>query len=308
MGRPKIAVIGAGMVGATTAQRLAEKELGDIVITDVVPGMPQGKALDLLQAAPVEGYDANITGSNDIADIQDADLVVITAGLARKPGMSRDDLLRMNGEIVGGLADSVRKYAPDSIVIVVTNPLDVMAQLVHRRTRFDDRRIMGMAGVLDSARFRTFIALELGVSTKHVNAMVMGGHGDSMVPLPRFSTVAGVPVTELLPAQRIDELVDRTRNGGAEIVNLLKQGSAFYAPSAAIASMAESIIRDHKRLVTAAVYLTGQYGIRNVFAGVPVKLGAQGVEEIVELKLAPDELAALRKSAEEVRALAAKIQ
>ena len=307
MGRPKLAVIGAGMVGATTAQRLAEKELGNVVLTDVIPGMPQGKALDLLQAGPVEGYGVSITGSNDIADIAGSDIVVITAGIARKPGMSRDGLLKINGEIVGGLADAIRNHAPHAIVIVVTNPLDVMTQLVHRRTGFDASRVMGMAGVLDSARFRTFIAAELGVAVNDVAAMVLGGHGDSMVPLPRFSTVSGIPITELLPAQRIDELVERTRNGGAEIVNLLKQGSAWYAPSASVACMVESIVRDQKRLLPASVYLTGQYGIKDVFAGVPVKLGASGVEQIVELKLTPAELAALRKSAEEVRALAERL-
>jgi len=307
MGRPKLAVIGAGMVGATTAQRLAEKELGNVVLTDVIPAMPQGKALDLLQAGPVEGYGVSITGSNDIADIAGSDIVVITAGIARKPGMSRDGLLKINGEIVGGLADAIRNHAPHAIVIVVTNPLDVMTQLVHRRTGFDASRVMGMAGVLDSARFRTFIAAELGVAVNDVAAMVLGGHGDSMVPLPRFSTVSGIPITELLPAQRIDELVERTRNGGAEIVNLLKQGSAWYAPSASVACMVESIVRDQKRLLPASVYLTGQYGIKDVFAGVPVKLGASGVEQIVELKLTPAELAALRKSAEEVRALAERL-
>jgi len=307
MGRPKLAVIGAGMVGATTAQRLAEKELGNVVLTDVIPGMPQGKALDLLQAGPVEGYGVSVTGSNDIADIAGSDIVVITAGIARKPGMSRDGLLKINGEIVGGLADAIRNHAPHAIVIVVTNPLDVMTQLVHRRTGFDASRVMGMAGVLDSARFRTFIAAELGVAVNDVAAMVLGGHGDSMVPLPRFSTVSGIPITELLPAQRIDELVERTRNGGAEIVNLLKQGSAWYAPSASVACMVESIVRDQKRLLPASVYLTGQYGIKDVFAGVPVKLGASGVEQIVELKLTPAELAALRKSAEEVRALAERL-
>jgi len=307
MGRPKLAVIGAGMVGATTAQRLAEKELGNVVLTDVIPGMPQGKALDLLQAGPVEGYGVSVTGSNDIADIAGSDIVVITAGIARKPGMSRDGLLKINGEIVSGLADAIRSHAPHAIVIVVTNPLDVMTQLVHRRTQFDASRVMGMAGVLDSARFRTFIAAELGVAVNDVAAMVLGGHGDSMVPLPRFSTVSGIPITELLPAQRIDELVERTRNGGAEIVNLLKQGSAWYAPSASVACMVESIVRDQKRLLPASVYLTGQYGIKDVFAGVPVKLGASGVEQIVELKLTPAELAALRKSAEEVRALAERL-
>ena len=307
MGRPKLAVIGAGMVGATTAQRLAEKQLGDIVLTDIVEGMPQGKALDLMEAAPVEGYDATITGTNDIADIAGADLVVITAGLPRKPGMSRDDLLQKNAAIVGGLANAVGAHAPDAIVIVVTNPLDVMTHLVYRRTGFDSRRVMGMAGVLDSARFRAFIAMELGVSIKDVQAMVMGGHGDSMVPLPRYSTVAGVPITEMMSPERIAALVDRTRKGGAEIVALLKQGSAYYAPSASVACMVESIVRDRKRVLPAAVHLDRQYGLTDVFAGVPVKLGSDGVEEIIELELTDEELAALHESAKQVKKLVDKI-
>ena len=308
MGRPKLAVIGAGAVGATTAQRLAEKELGDVVLTDVVPWMPQGKALDMMQSAPVLGYDVTIRGANDIAEIAGSSLVVVTAGLARKPGMSRDDLLLKNAEIVGGLADAIRTHAPGSIVIVVTNPLDVMTWLVWKRTGFEPQRVIGMAGVLDSARFCTFIAMELGVSIKDVRAMVLGGHGDSMVPLPRYSTVSGVPITELLPKDRIEALVDRTRKGGAEIVQLLQQGSAFYAPSASVAAMAESIIKDQNRLLPAAVYLTGQYGLNDVFAGVPVKLGSRGVEQIIELELSADELAALRSSAEQVRELVAKLK
>jgi len=308
MGRPKLAVIGAGAVGATTAQRLAEKQLGDVVLTDVVPWMPQGKALDLMQSAPVLGYDVTIRGANDIAEIAGSNLVIVTAGLARKPGMSRDDLLLKNAEIVGGLADAIRTHAPDAIVIVVTNPLDVMAWLVWKRTGFAPQRVMGMAGVLDSARFCTFIAMELGVSIKDVRAMVLGGHGDSMVPLPRYSTVSGVPITELLPKERIDALVDRTRKGGAEIVQLLRQGSAFYAPSASVAVMAESIIKDQKRLLPAAVYLTGQYGLKDVFAGVPVTLGSRGVEQVVELELSAGESAALRDSAEQVRQMVAKLK
>jgi len=307
MGRPKLAVIGAGMVGSTTAQRLAEKELGDIVLTDIVEGMPQGKALDLMEAAPVEGYNARITGTNDIADIAGADLVVVTAGLPRKPGMSRDDLLRKNAEIVRGLADSIKRHTPGAFVIVVTNPLDVMTHLVYERTGFDSRKVMGMAGVLDSARLRAFIAMELGVSVNNVGAMVLGGHGDSMVPLPRYSTVSGVPITELMPPERIEALVDRTRKGGAEIVGLLKQGSAYYAPSASAACMAASIIRDEKRLLPAAVRLSGQYGLNDVFAGVPVKLGSQGVEEIIELELTDTEMSALHESAEKVRNLSARM-
>jgi len=307
MGRPKLAVIGAGMVGATTAQRLAEKQLGDVVLTDVVEGMPQGKALDLAESAPLEGYDASIRGTNDISEINGSSVIVITAGLARRPGMSRDDLLMKNAEIVGGVADAIRSHAPDATVIVVTNPLDAMTYLVHKRTGFDHRRVMGMAGVLDSARFRTFIAMELGVSVADVQAMVLGGHGDSMVPLPRYSTVSGIPITELMPPDRIKAISDRTRNGGAEIVELLKQGSAFYAPSASAAAMVEAIVRDRKKLLPAAVYLTGQYGLRNVFAGVPVKLGAGGVEEIIELPLTEDELASLHRSADQVRGLMAKL-
>ena len=307
MARPKLAVIGAGMVGATTAQRLAEKQLGDVVLTDIVEGMPQGKALDMMEAAPVEGYDAHIKGTNDLADIAGSGVVVVTAGLPRKPGMSRDDLLQKNAQIVGSVADSIREYAPDAIVIVVTNPLDVMTCLVCRRTGFHTRRVMGMAGILDSARFRSFIAMELGVSVKDVRTMVLGGHGDSMVPLPRYSTVSGVPITELMTDERIDALVDRTRNGGAEIVGLLKQGSAYYAPSASVACMVESIVRDQKRLLPAAVYLNGQYGLTDVVAGVPVRLGAEGVEEIIELELTDIEMAALHTSAEHVREVTAKV-
>jgi len=307
MSRPKLAVIGAGMVGATTAQRLVERELGDVILTDIVEGMPQGKALDMMQSTQVLGCEASISGTNDIADIAGAELVIVTAGLARKPGMSRDDLLRRNAEIVGGLADSIRTHAPEAFVIVVTNPLDVMTDLVYKRTGFDERRVMGMAGVLDSARFCTFIAMELGVSVKDVCAMVLGGHGDSMVPLPRYSTVSGVSITELIPAERIAAMVERTRNGGAEIVGLLKQGSAFYAPSASAVCMAESIIRDQKRILPAAVRLNGQYGISGLFSGVPAKLGKDGVEQILELELTDDELAALQQSASKVKELVDKL-
>jgi len=301
MPKPKVAVFGAGHVGATTAQRLVEKQIADVVLLDIVEGLPQGKALDMAEAAPVEGYDAHVTGSNHNSDIAGADLVVITAGIARKPGMSRDDLLAINAKIVGGIADDVANYAPDAIVIVVTNPLDVMAHLTLERTGFAPDRVMGMAGVLDTARFRAFIAMELGVSVKDVQAMVLGGHGDSMVPLPRYATVGGVPLPALLPEERIEALVDRTRKGGAEIVALLKTGSAYYAPSAAVVAMAASILRDERRVLPACVRLDGQYGIQGVFAGVPVVLGDGGVEMIVELELTDDELAALQKSAEHVR-------
>jgi len=302
MAKPKVAVFGAGHVGATVAQRLVEKELADVVLLDVVEGLPQGKALDMAEAAPVEGYDARIVGSNNPTDAAGADLVIITAGVARKPGMSRDDLLATNARIVGGIADAVRQHAPDAIVIVVTNPLDVMTWLTFERTGFPPERVMGMAGVLDSARFRTFIAMELGVSAKDVEAMVLGGHGDSMVPLPRYATVGGVPLSALLPPDRIEALIERTRGGGAEIVGLLKSGSAYYAPSAAAVAMAASVLRDQRRVMPACVRLDGQYGLDGVFAGVPAVLGEGGVEMIVELELAPDELSALRASADAVRA------
>ncbi|HUT33470.1 MAG TPA: malate dehydrogenase [Planctomycetota bacterium] len=302
MAKPKVAVFGAGHVGATVAQRVVEKELADVVLLDVVEGLPQGKALDMAEAAPVEGYDAHIAGSNNTTDVAGADLVVITAGIARKPGMSRDDLLATNAKIVGGIADAVRQHAPDAIVVVVTNPLDVMTWLVFERTGFPPERVMGMAGVLDSARFRTFIAMELGVSVKDVEAMVLGGHGDSMVPLPRYATVGGVPLGALLPQERIEALIQRTRNGGAEIVALLKTGSAYYAPASAAVAMVGSILRDERRVLPACVRLDGQYGLTDVFAGVPVVLGDGGVEMVVELELTPDELKALQASADEVRA------
>jgi malate dehydrogenase len=301
MAKPKVAVFGAGNVGASVAQRIVEKELANVVLLDVVEGLPQGKALDMAEAAPVEGYDAHVTGSNNPTDIAGADLVAITAGIARKPGMSRDDLLTTNAKIVGGIADAVAQHAPDAVVIVVTNPLDVMTHLAWERTGFPPERVMGMAGVLDSARFRTFIAMELGVSVKDVEAMVLGGHGDSMVPLPRYATVGGVPLTALLPQERIAALIERTRNGGAEIVALLKTGSAYYAPSSAVVAMVGSILRDERRVLPACVRLDGQYGIQGVFAGVPVVLGQGGVEMIVELQLTEEELKALQASSEEVR-------
>jgi len=308
MAKPKVAVFGAGHVGATTAQRIAEQELADVVLLDIVEGLPQGKALDLMEAAPVEGYDAKVVGTNHNSLIGGSDVVVITAGVARKPGMSRDDLLAINTKIVGGIAADVATHAPDAIVIVVTNPLDVMTYLAHERTGFAEERVMGMAGVLDTARFRAFIAMELGVSVKDVEAMVLGGHGDSMVPLPRYATVGGVPLPALLPSERIEALIERTRKGGAEIVGLLKTGSAYYAPSAAVVAMVASILRDERRLLPACVRLDGQYGIQDVFAGVPVVLGAGGVEMVVELELADDELAALQASAAHVRQTIAKLK
>ncbi len=301
MSKRKVSVFGAGHVGATTAQRIIEQELADVVLLDIVEGLPQGKALDMMEAAPVEGYDAKIAGSNSNTDCAGSDLVVITAGVARKPGMSRDDLLATNAKIVGGIAADVAKHAPDAIVIVVTNPLDVMTYLTLERTGFAPERVMGMAGVLDSARFRAFIAMELGVSVKDVEAMVLGGHGDSMVPLPRYANVGGVPISALIPEDRVAALIERTRSGGAEIVGLLKTGSAYYAPSASVVAMVASILRDERRVLPACVRLDGQYGIDGVFAGVPVVLGAGGVEQIIELELTADELAALQASAAHVR-------
>jgi len=300
MKRCKISVIGAGNVGATTAQRLAEAQLGDVTLIDIVEGMPQGKALDLAEASPVVGADSLLKGGNKVEDCAGSDVVVITAGLPRKPGMSRDDLLKMNANIVGGIVDGVAKAAPGSILVVVSNPLDIMTQLALVRSRFEPRRVMGMAGVLDSARFSWFIAEELGVSIKDIRAMVLGGHGDSMVPLPRYTTVSGIPVTELIAPERLAKLIQRTRDGGAEIVNLLKTGSAFYAPSASAVAMVASIVRDEKRLLPAAAWLDGQYGLKGVYCGVPVKIGACGVEKIYELNLEPAELEALKASAAKV--------
>ena len=299
--KSKITVVGAGFVGATTAQRLVEKNLGDVVLHDIVPDMPMGKALDMMESACLEGFDSQIVGANDPADYKGSDVVVITSGIARKPGMSRDDLLKTNAEIVGGVADNVKKHSPNAIVIVVSNPLDVMTYLVGVKTGFPKNRVMGMAGVLDSARFRCFIAMELGVSHQDVQAMVLGGHGDDMVPLVRYSTVSGIGIESLISKDRLDALVTRTRNGGAEIVGLLKTGSAYYAPAASIAQMVQSIVRDEKRVLPCAAWCTGQYGIRDMFVGVPCKLGKNGMEQIVELKLTEDELKQLGVSADHVR-------
>ncbi len=306
--RPKITVVGAGNVGASVAQYVVEKELADVVLTDVIEGLPQGKALDLLQAGPVHRYDCRLVGSNDYKNTADSDIVVITAGLARKPGMSRDDLLFKNAEIIKGVVEQVVHYSPNAILIVVTNPLDAMAQLAFRVSGFPKHRVIGMAGILDSARFRTFIAQELGVSVENVTAFVLGGHGDTMVPLPRYSTVAGIPITELLPKERIVALVERTANGGAEIVSLLKAGSAFYAPGASATEMVEAILKDKKKILPCAAYLEGEYGIKGLFVGVPVKLGRRGIEEIVQIKLTPEEDAALKKSAAAVRELTEKLK
>jgi malate dehydrogenase len=304
----KITVVGGGFVGATTAQRLAEKELGDIVLHDIVEGMPQGKGLDMMQSACIEGFDSEVKGTNDPADYAGSDIVVITSGLARQPGMSRDDLLIKNAEIVGGVADNVKKNAPNAIVIVVSNPLDVMTYLVGAKTGFPKERVMGMAGVLDSARFRCFIAMELGCSHKDVEAMVLGGHGDDMVPLARYSTVSGIGIEALLPKDKIDAMIVRTRNGGAEIVKLLQKGSAYYAPSAAAVQMVQSIVRDEKRVLPVAAWCTGQYGVKNQFVGVPVQLGRKGVEKIIELELTPDELKQLQASAGHVAESVGKLK
>jgi malate dehydrogenase len=304
----KISVIGAGNVGATTVQRLAELELGEIVMTDVVEGMPQGKALDLMQAGAIKGYDTKILGTNNYADIADSDLVIITAGIARKPGMTREDLIKTNSKIIVEISKNIAKYAPKSIVITVTNPLDIITYVTMKSTGFETNRVFGMSGVLDAGRFSSFIAEELKCSKKDVQAMVIGGHGDLMVPLPQYTTVSGIPLTDLLPQETISKLVERTVNGGAEIVELLKQGSAFYAPSAAIVSMAEAIIKNTKRILPACAYLDGQYGQEGMYFGVPVKLGASGVEEVLELKLDESQCDILRKSAENIRTVISTLQ
>jgi malate dehydrogenase len=303
MARKKITVVGAGNVGATTAHWLVSKELGDIVLVDIVEGMPQGKALDLSQAGPIEGYDSRLIGTNGYKETANSDIVVITSGIARKPGMSRDDLLNTNAGIVGSVTDEIARSSPQAIIIVVSNPLDAMAQVAFRRSRFPKHRVIGMAGILDSARMRTFLAEALNVSVENVTAFVLGGHGDTMVPLPRYSTCAGIPVTELLQKETLDKIVDRTRHGGAEIVSLLKTGSAYYAPSAAVVEMVEAIIKDKKKILPCAVYLEGEYGINGLFVGVPVKLGASGVEEIIQINLMAEERAALQKSAAAVQEL-----
>lgn len=291
------------MVGATLGQRIAERDYADVALVDVIPNMPMGKALDLLEAGPILGYDSLVIGSNGYAETVGSDVVVITSGLPRKPGMSRDDLLRKNQEIVTGVVQQVVEQSPNCIIIIVTNPLDAMAQLAYKVSGFPRERVMGMAGVLDTARFRTFIAQELGVSVRDVSAYVLGGHGDTMVPLVRFTTVAGVPVSKLIPAERLAQIVQRTRDGGAEIVNLLGSGSAFYAPSAAVAQMIDSIVLDKKMILPCAVYLQGEYGIKDLFVGVPAKLGARGVEEVIQIELTSDERAALQKSADAVQEL-----
>jgi malate dehydrogenase len=301
--RSKISVIGAGFVGSTLVQRLAERDYADIVMFDIVPNMPQGKALDLMQAGPVLGYDSLVTGTNDYADTANSDIVVITSGFPRKPGMSRDDLVRKNQEIVAQVTEQVVKYSPNTIIIVVTNPLDAMAQLALHVSGFPRERVLGMAGVLDTSRFRTFIAQELNVSVRDVQAYVLGGHGDTMVPLSRLCTVAGVPIAQLLPAERIEQIVQRTRDGGAEIVKLLGTGSAYFAPSVSVLQMVDSILLDKKMIMPSTVYLQGEYGIKDLFIGVPAKLGAKGLEQVIEIELTEQERKLLNKSADAVREL-----
>ena len=305
--RKKVSIVGAGNVGATAAHWIASKELADVVLIDVVEGIPQGKALDLLEAMPIEKRDVSVIGANDYAATANSDIVVITAGIPRKPGMSRDDLLHTNFKIMSDVVAKVVAQSPESILIIVSNPLDAMAQAAFRQAGFNRERVIGMAGVLDSARFRTFIAEELKVSVENVTAFVLGGHGDTMVPLPRYSTVAGIPITELIEPERLEAIVQRTRDGGAEIVKYLKAGSAYYAPSAAVTEMVEAILKDKKKILPFAAYLQGEYGIDGFYIGVPCKLGAAGLEKIIEIKLTPEEDAALKRSAEAVKELCAVI-
>ena len=308
MNRRKVTVIGAGNVGANTAQKIAAKELADVVLVDVVEGVPQGKGLDMLESAPVEGYDVRITGTNGYDETAGSDVVVITAGLPRKPGMSRDDLLLANYEVVRSATEQAAKRSPDAILVLVTNPLDAMCWTALTISQFPRERVIGMAGVLDTARFRTFIAEELNVSFENVTAMVLGGHGDTMVPLVRLTNVSGIPLAELTDQTTINKLVQRTRDGGAEIVKYLKTGSAYYAPAASAVEMVESILKDKKKVLPCAAYLQGEYGLRNVFLGVPVKLGRQGIEKVYEIRLDDAEKAALRKSAGAVEELVAVLK
>jgi len=305
--RKKVTVVGGGFVGSTTAQRIVDLELADVVLTDILDGPPAGKALDMVESTPITGSDAHVTGistaNGDYKETANSDVVVVTAGFPRKPGMSRDDLLKANYDVVKAVVEQVVKYSPNAILILVTNPLDAMVQAAFKVSGFSKNRVMGMAGVLDSARMSAFVAMELGVSVENVNSFVLGGHGDDMVPLPRYSTVAGIPLPDLLPADRIEAIVNRTRKGGAEIVNLLKTGSAYYAPSAAVVEMVEAILKDKKKILPCAAYLEGEYGINGLYVGVPVKLGARGVEQIIEIKLTPEEKAALDRSAASVREL-----
>src|SRR5271170_8081601 len=305
--RHKVTIVGSGNVGATAAHWIASKELADVVLIDIVEGVPQGKGLDLLEAMPIEKRDSAIIGTNDYADTANSDIVVITAGIPRKPGMSRDDLLTTNHKIMNDVVGKIVHHSPNCILIIVSNPLDAMAQAAYKMSGFPRERVIGMAGVLDSARFRTFIAQELKVSVENVTAFVLGGHGDTMVPLPRYSTVAGIPITELMDKATLDRIVQRTRDGGAEIVKYLKTGSAYYAPSAAVAEMVEAILKDKKKIVPCAAYLEGEYGIRGLYVGVPCKLGERGLEQIIEIKLTKERSAALQKSADAVKELCAVI-
>ncbi|MGZ8866816.1 MAG: malate dehydrogenase [Thermoanaerobaculia bacterium] len=305
--KTKVTVVGGGNVGATVAQGIAAKELADVVVVDIIEGVPQGKTLDLMETAPVERYDSILTGTNGYDGTENSDVVVITAGLPRKPGMSRDDLLWKNEEIVSGVTREIAKRSPKCIIIVVSNPLDAMCEVARRVSKFPRERVLGMAGVLDSARMRAFIAMELKVSVENTHAFVLGGHGDTMVPLPRYSTVAGIPITELISKERIDAIVDRTRNGGAEIVNLLKT-SAWYAPGASTVEMVEAILKDKRKILPCAAYLQGEYGYKGLFVGVPVKLGRNGLEEIIQIKLTDEEKAGLDKSAAAVKELVEKLK
>jgi malate dehydrogenase len=305
--RRKVTIIGAGNVGATTAEQIVAAGLADVVLIDIVEGLPQGKALDLNEAAPVVGYDVQVSGTNDYADTADSKVIVVTSGLARQPGMSRDDLMAKNAGIVGSVVREAAAVSPDAIIVVVTNPLDAMCHVALTASGFPPERVVGMAGVLDSARFRSFISDELQVSVRDIRGFVLGGHGDTMVPLPRYSTVGGVPITELMSAERIEALVERTRNGGAEVVALLKTGSAYYAPAASVVEMIEAILRDRRRVLPCAAYLRGEYGIDGLFVGVPVVLGNGGVEKVIEIALTDDERAAFHRSADSVRELLGKL-
>lgn len=307
MKRKKITIVGAGNVGATCAHWAAAKELGDIVLIDVMEGIPQGKALDLMEAAPVEGFDAIITGTNDYSDTANSDVVVITAGVARKPGMSRDDLLNTNRQIVRSVTEEIVKRSPHALIILVTNPLDVMTYIAYKASGFPPNRVFGMSGVLDSARFRTFIALETGVSFEDITTLVLGGHGDDMIPMVRYTYAGGIPIEKIISAERITELVERTRKGGAEIVNYLKTGSAYYAPSAAVVQMIEAVLKDKKRILPVAAYLQGEYGEQDIYLGVPAIIGGNGVEKIIEIDLSPEEKAALDKSIQSVRQVLARL-
>ncbi len=306
--RKKVSIIGAGNVGASAAERIALRRLADVVMVDIVEGLPQGKALDLNEAGPVDGYDVRLTGANGYDETRDSDVVVITSGLPRKPGMSRDDLLQKNFEIVKSVTQEVARRSPRAILIIVSNPLDAMAWTALKVSGFPRERVLGMAGVLDSARMRFFIADALGVSVENTHAFVLGGHGDSMVPLPRYSTVSGIPITELLSKEKIDAIVQRTRDGGVEVVNLLKSGSAYYAPASSIVQMVEAILLDEHKILPCAIYLNGEYGYKDLFIGVPARLGSQGLEKVIEIKLTAEEKSALDRSAESVRELVSKLK